>query len=50
MAALESKLRFFPGVRLSTSDGFETLAYPMDRKAYGRLCRLLTRTPAARAA
>src|SRR5262249_36452565 len=25
-----------------TSDGFEVLAYPTDRAAYGRLCRLLT--------
>ncbi|MCJ2015480.1 error-prone DNA polymerase [Methylobacterium sp. J-076] len=35
-------LRFMPGVRLVTEDGFETLAYPMDRGAWGRLCRLLT--------
>ena len=26
----------------SRSDGFEVLAYPTDRAAYGRLCRLLT--------
>jgi len=30
------------GVRLVTVDGFETLAYPTDRAAYGRLCRLLS--------
>ena len=30
------------GTRLVTSDGFEVLAYPTDRAAYGRLCRLLT--------
>jgi error-prone DNA polymerase len=30
------------GTRLVTVDGFETLAYPTDRPAYGRLCRLLT--------
>src|SRR5262249_36335779 len=28
--------------RLVTTDGFEVLAYPTDRTAYGRLCRLLT--------
>ena len=31
------------GVRLVTMDGFEAIAYPTDRAAYGRLCRLLTR-------
>ncbi|MGC1348268.1 MAG: PHP domain-containing protein, partial [Xanthobacteraceae bacterium] len=30
------------GTRLVTVDGFEVLAYPTDRAAYGRLCRLLT--------
>ncbi|NJO32473.1 MAG: hypothetical protein HC869_04415, partial [Rhodospirillales bacterium] len=30
------------GTRLVTVDGFEVLAYPTDRVAYGRLCRLLT--------
>ncbi|MGE3228340.1 MAG: error-prone DNA polymerase [Hyphomicrobium sp.] len=30
------------GVRLVTTDGFETLAYPADREAYARLCRLLS--------
>src|SRR5262245_4510883 len=30
------------GTRLVTHDGFAVLAYPTDRKAYGRLCRLLT--------
>jgi len=30
------------GVRLITTDGFEAIAYPTDRAAYGRLCRLLT--------
>src|ERR1044071_3453305 len=28
------------GVRLVTVDDFEVLAYPTDRDAYGRLCRL----------
>jgi len=30
------------GTRLVTTDGFEVIAYPTDRNAYGRLCRLLT--------
>jgi error-prone DNA polymerase len=30
------------GARLVTRDGFEAIAYPMERKAYGRLCRLLS--------
>jgi len=36
------KIRFLPGVRLVTDAGFEAIAYPMDRAAYGRLCRLLS--------
>jgi error-prone DNA polymerase len=40
--ARQRKIKFLPGVRLVTSDGFEALAYPTDRAAYGRLCRLLT--------
>ena len=36
-------IRLLTGVRLVTRDGLETLAYPQDRAAYGRLCRLLTR-------
>jgi error-prone DNA polymerase len=35
-------IKLLVGVRLVTLDGFETLAYPTDRAAYGRLCRLLT--------
>ncbi|MGJ4856640.1 error-prone DNA polymerase [Labrys sp. La1] len=35
-------LRYLPGVRLVTMDGFEAIAYPTDREAYGRLCRLLS--------
>ncbi len=42
MSAEGKPLRFLPGVRLVTEDGFETLAYPMDRQGWGRLCRLLT--------
>ncbi len=40
--AKERKIKFLPGVRLVALDGFEVLAYPTDRDAYGRLCRLLT--------
>ncbi len=35
-------LKLIIGVRLVTVDGFETLAFPKDREAYARLCRLLT--------
>src|SRR5580698_5644879 len=35
-------IKLLAGTRLVTVDGFETLAYPTDRRAYGRLCRLLT--------
>jgi error-prone DNA polymerase len=35
-------IKLLAGTRLVTVDGFETLAYPTDRQAYGRLCRLLT--------
>jgi DNA-directed DNA polymerase III PolC len=36
--------RYVVGVRLSFSDGApDILAYPSDREAYGRLCRLLSR-------
>ena len=35
-------LKLIVGTRLVTIDGFEVLAYPTDRPAYGRLCRLLT--------
>ena len=35
-------IRLLVGTRLVTTDGFEMLAYPTDRPAYGRLCRLLT--------
>ncbi len=36
-------IKLLVGTRLVTIDGFEVLAYPMDRQAYGRLCRLLTK-------
>ena len=35
-------LKLLVGTRLVTVDGFEVIAYPVDRAAYGRLCRLLT--------
>src|SRR5262252_6421877 len=35
-------IKLVVGTRLVTIDGFEVLAYPTDRTAYGRLCRLLT--------
>jgi error-prone DNA polymerase len=41
--AKEKNLRLLVGARLVAADGFETICYPMDRAAYGRLCRLLTR-------
>jgi len=40
--ARKRNIKLVVGTRLVTADGFETLAYPTDRKAYGRLCRLLT--------
>ena len=43
VAAKEARLQLLIGTRLVTTDGFETLCYPTDRAAYGRLCRLLTR-------
>jgi error-prone DNA polymerase len=43
VAAKEFGMRLVVGTRLVTEDGFEVLAYPQDRAAFGRLCRLLTR-------
>jgi error-prone DNA polymerase len=40
--AKKRKIKLIVGVRLVTVDGFETIAYPTDRAAYGRLCRLIT--------
>ena len=40
--ARKRKIKLLVGVRLVTVDGFEMLAYPVDRAAYGRLCRLLS--------
>jgi len=41
--AKETGLRLIVGSRLDFDDGPSLLAYPRDRAAYGRLCRLLTR-------
>lgn len=43
VAAKEYGIRLIPGTRLVTQDGFEVIAYPETRAAFGRLCRLLTR-------
>jgi error-prone DNA polymerase len=40
--AKKRTIKLIVGVRLVTIDGFEVLAYPTDRAAYGRLCRLIT--------
>jgi len=40
--ARKRKIKLLVGVRLVIVDGFEVIAYPTDRAAYGRLCRLLT--------
>ena len=42
VAAKEAGLRFIVGARLDLEDGLSLLCYPRDRKAYGRLCRLLS--------
>ena len=47
--AKNRNIKLMVGTRLVTTDGFEVLAYPTDRAAYGRLCRLLTTgNPAAK--
>jgi error-prone DNA polymerase len=38
----EAKTRFIVGCRLDLADGMSLLCYPTNRKAYGRLTRLLT--------
>ena len=40
--AKKRKIKLIVGIRLVTIDGFEVIAYPTDRAAYGRLCRLVT--------
>jgi error-prone DNA polymerase len=39
----KKSIKLMVGTRLVTVDGFETLAYPTDRPAYGQLCKLLTK-------
>jgi error-prone DNA polymerase len=36
------ELKLLVGTRLVTTDGFEAITYPIDREAYGRLCKLLS--------
>ena len=40
--ARKRKIKLLVGTRMVTIDAFEAIAYPTDREAYGRLCRLLT--------
>jgi error-prone DNA polymerase len=43
VAAKEAGLRLAPGARLAFADGTpDILAYPVDRRGWGRLCRLLS--------
>jgi len=42
LAAKDVGIKFIVGTRLDLDDAPSLLAYPMDRSAYGRLCRLLT--------
>src|SRR5262245_37294577 len=42
LAAKEAGIKFIVGVRLDLQDAPSLLAFPHDRAAYGRLCRLLT--------
>jgi error-prone DNA polymerase len=42
LAAKDVGIKFIPGARLVLQDAPSLLAYPTDRSAYGRLCRLLT--------
>ena len=42
VAAEQAGIRFVPGIRLCLDDGAEYLAWPTDRAAWGRLCRMLS--------
>ncbi|WP_368417070.1 error-prone DNA polymerase [Falsiroseomonas sp.] len=42
VAAEQAGLRFVPGIRLCLEDGADYLAWPTDRAAWGRLCRMLS--------
>ena len=41
VAAEQAGIRFVPGIRLCLEDSSELLAWPADRAAWGRLCRML---------
>ncbi len=41
-AAKQAGIRYIVGVCLALADAVDILAYPKDRTAYGRLCRMLT--------
>ncbi len=43
VAATEAGIQFIVGVRLVLTCGFETLCFPQNRAAYGRLTKLLTK-------
>ena len=42
IAARKEGIRFVPGARVTLPGGYEYLAWPTDRAAYGRLARLLS--------
>ena len=42
IAARETGMRLIVGARLDLMDGASLIAYPGDREAWGRLCRLIT--------
>ncbi len=42
VAARDTGVRLIVGCRLDLTDGMSLLVYPVDRSAYGRLCRLLS--------
>jgi error-prone DNA polymerase len=42
VAAEQAGIRFVPGIRLCLDDAAEYLAWPADRAAWGRLCRMLS--------
>ena len=50
IAAKEAGIKFVVGARLDLQDAPSLLAYPTDRAAYGRLCRLITRARRAASA
>ena len=42
VAAKNNGIRLIPGVHLELQDGIALLAYPVNRKGYASLCKLLT--------